>query len=698
MNQDLFIETFVSELQSPSNSYSCLNSSSDSSSITHHSHRAEIGKNTTTINGRRRRRRMATKSHWLEIQFDDSASNSSHSRSATATASSGDNIKIKSHQLPYCVEGHNEGSGGGSISLSVITQQTAQNKGGGTRLDREEKIHQERQCLAHSFLPIGGIESGNGSNNSDSFFLEVFAVKATPLPLSIDDTRHSTVHSTAATYSSSSRVVNSSNNINGGGGAAATVDTNNLSSATTLDKKKDDSGMVSVLDNNTFYLVLRGYLPLSKDNWTDEDDKDDEDKGISSHKKRRNKDKKKQCNFSSVVPIPYKPVLVKLFKLGYSNDSNLDDGGNDSGKSNDLMENLSVGLFVGHDVTLKCYQISKEILKGCKKSPNTVQDNNESTKQSRMGSLIMKERKLFVASEFSSPPYQEDFISSLLQNSSVNQPVTSWSNNPLHFPSPVTAIDTIQLNEKDRNGDDIVVNYVAVGCENGTIRIISYSNALAHSEEETVSHRHHNHHRHHEDHKNSDDDKRSALHVFRTSEFLVDGHVLVANFNISLVNNCLSLIIGSSCGFACSFHKFLEKDAAFQQNPQIIVQGLWNVKKKHDDHILSVCVCGNVGFGSGESIAIGTMSGRVLLFVRQVNYWQIGASEYKCIWHVKLYHPVHSVSYIFDQYGFPALIVVTQKTIHLFNIHINAHVKKVKQRLTDLIDHYQHRAINTVKY
>lgn len=224
---------------------------------------------------------------------------------------------------------------------------------------------------------------------------------------------------------------------------------------------------------------------------------------------------------------------------------------------------------------------------------------------------------------------------------------------------------------------------------------------------EALYHHDHDHRLHHDhgiDHNMSNEDGiiDRSFDVIDKSDFLVDGCVLAVNFSISSDKKDLDVIVGSNCGFVCLFSKRLGNDKDPFRGPFMIVQGLWDATKKQDDHVLCVCKIPYVGVAgfdrkpnSGEEvIALGTLSGRIFLFTRKtkMDCGKEGGrqiSEFSCLWHVPLPYPIHSISYTYDTYNLPSLVIMTQRTVHLFNVNIASCVDNARNGLNELIRHYK---------
>ena len=142
--------------------------------------------------------------------------------------------------------------------------------------------------------------------------------------------------------------------------------------------------------------------------------------------------------------------------------------------------------------------------------------------------------------------------------------------------------------------------------------------------------------------------------------------------------NCVNLVIGSSCGYACLFCDPLNVNKPFHQEPVMLMEGIWNPKTKDDDAVISLCQM--IPFVEMEKnemcdvYALGAESGKVFLVAND----QCVDGEYKsnqyydftCLWNIDLYHPIRAMRFAMkhdEDDAVPILIVVTEDTVHWFS-------------------------------
>ena len=531
-------------------------------------------------------------------------------------------------------------------------------KGSKKTNDSERFVVHDQQCIiAHSFLPLfynseknekkkkHDDDDDDEEEEEEDFFLEVFIVKVNQSTTTMDDDNQ---------YSTSKR------------GHQRVISNDPSQSSLEVDKKKDDptiiqrndSAMTQSKNKSACYsIVFRGYLPQFKHY-----DKEMKSQKRSDHKK----DKNRRHNFLSALPILCKPTMIKLYNISSMLNSR-----------NNQDQTLQLGMIIGYDTNLQLYHLSNQ----------TIDNENSQSKPT----LFMKQKKLFSKHNYhqSSLGHSQhhDLISLLLSHNESPEgttkatttttiPTTSFkrANNALIFESKIMTIDSI-LHCNDKG---IVTTYIAVGCQSGNIRIIYYDTFPAQSFEEASFP---------EEYSGKYEDNISKYMV-KTTDFLVDGPILHLKFCTNTTMKTLDLIVGASCGYACVFRKSIHNSShdedddnnnIFHQVPDMIVEGLWNPKKKIDDSISCLSNIPYIGITKGEIIAIGTQSGRVLLFTRRNDQKSTKKSNYSLLWHVQLYHPIHSITYSLDDTNSsPILIIMTQRTIHLFCMDIETCIENIE--------------------
>jgi hypothetical protein len=168
------------------------------------------------------------------------------------------------------------------------------------------------------------------------------------------------------------------------------------------------------------------------------------------------------------------------------------------------------------------------------------------------------------------------------------------------------------------------------------------------------------------------------------------------------------LYAGSICGFACSFSQSVENPTYFDK-PILVVDGLWNPKLDDDDAVLSMCEFQYGGVESSKAIAIGTFSGRLLLFApKGQGYYSascdmddegheddnVQQQELYCFWHCTLPYPVHSI-HVHSNGLLPELIVFTRRSIHLFRCNLDTIADSTLERIDRVLCHFKNQEIKS---
>jgi len=179
---------------------------------------------------------------------------------------------------------------------------------------------------------------------------------------------------------------------------------------------------------------------------------------------------------------------------------------------------------------------------------------------------------------------------------------------PLNFSTPIMAIDAVSKSHSDCEEKSMQVNYLAVACYDGTVRIITYQLKIRNE-------------------KGKFEGSRLQFCCITCSTFVVDGPVVSLHFgctgetSLSLPGSHLFLVAGSLCGFACLFHEtpspplsiHASQNGSIQyfDGPLTIVDGLYDARQEgYEDCVTSVHMC----TGNQPAIVVGTQGGRVLLF------------------------------------------------------------------------------------
>ena len=231
------------------------------------------------------------------------------------------------------------------------------------------------------------------------------------------------------------------------------------------------------------------------------------------------------------------------------------------------------------------------------------------------------------------------------------------SENLLSFSSTIMSIDCLHSeyntsgsDENESSKDFTPINYVAMGCQDGIVRVVSYTyECCAQS--------------------------GSKFTVVGSSDLVVDGPIVTLDIcsrtrqtqpmaDTSTPQKTCTLVVGSLCGFACAFQ---QSDGAEQYfgEPEEIISNLWCGRIGAEDGVLCVKVI-SVGGRDGlrDCVAIGTYSGRILVFEQSGEK----TSNYKLHWSCQLPYPIHAISAEdLDGDGLNEILVTTRRSIHVFS-------------------------------
>lgn len=208
------------------------------------------------------------------------------------------------------------------------------------------------------------------------------------------------------------------------------------------------------------------------------------------------------------------------------------------------------------------------------------------------------------------------------------------------FDSPVMVMDA--LNSGERN------HLIAVGCQDGTVRVISFQ-------------------------QESNESSLSFTNV-TAHTILVDGPIMALHLSLQQ-DKTTHLVVGSMCGFVCRLEK--KKDDGDWEGPWMVTQGLWDDSLDSEDAVLAVNMLSNE-----DIIALGTHSG-------QASVWQKRPAQdsYRLVWKCQLPYSIHGLSHasasITEQ---PVLLVTTRFTFHVFQRHVPKYcADTAKRRLQEMI-------------
>lgn len=201
----------------------------------------------------------------------------------------------------------------------------------------------------------------------------------------------------------------------------------------------------------------------------------------------------------------------------------------------------------------------------------------------------------------------------------------------LSFVSPILSLDFIAADS---------TNCLAVGCQDGTIRLVTF---------DTVS-------------------ESGSLENLSEHEVIVDGPIVCLHL-VKTSSGFLNLTAGSLCGYVCELERV---DDSSWKGPFLIAEGFWSDRLQAEDSVLAV-------YRQGDCVVIGTHSGRCLVYVK-VN----GVSELH--WHCQLPYCVHG-AILCDR----GLVVTTRRSVHLFEGRKQLYsVDVARDRIRALLDQYWH--------
>jgi hypothetical protein len=203
------------------------------------------------------------------------------------------------------------------------------------------------------------------------------------------------------------------------------------------------------------------------------------------------------------------------------------------------------------------------------------------------------------------------------------------SDSVFSFDSPVMAMDSLIAHNDDDNDTGVVCLVIAMGCQDGTIRVISF------------------------DYQRSGDDSVSFSHL-TSYTVIVDGPIMALHLSQQKSSNgstTTNLVVGSMCGFVCRLQQVNETSS--WAGPWMVAEGLWN--KDSEDAVLAVHMLPN------KMVAFGTLSGCV-------HVWEPRQDDdsYRLLWQCQLPYSIHGVAHVPNSSP-PALLVTTRYTFHVFH-------------------------------
>ena len=293
--------------------------------------------------------------------------------------------------------------------------------------------------------------------------------------------------------------------------------------------------------------------------------------------------------------------------------------------------------------------------------------------------------------------------------------------NPFEFDAPVTALHTLTVYDEEQEEsytDDgchgvavttskrtIPVTYIAVACQDGFIRIISFvtsfhsqiNPSLGFDQRDPLSPLKMD---------SSFITKGRAPHfqIQNISDFSVDGSIVTVHLSSNRGSwkdsSIVTLTVGSLDGFTCMFRRVIKMVESMDpkvtefQGPFLIHGGLRNLHTDRIDFVMAVAHISYGGVGSGRAFAVGLQSGRLLLFEEQEikNTSSKVDLQFKCVWHHQLPYPIHGIAAVdvdadADKIT-PELIITTREGLHLFKGNLDNVFEAAKIRLQKIREKY----------
>jgi len=210
------------------------------------------------------------------------------------------------------------------------------------------------------------------------------------------------------------------------------------------------------------------------------------------------------------------------------------------------------------------------------------------------------------------------------------------------FDSPVMALDCVP-NETDEG------YWLAVGCQDGTIRIIALG--LVAGESQTLL----------------------PSSVSETT-VIVDGPIVCITLQRrEIKHGGPRVLVGSLCGYVCEMilsNPRTQTSADEWEGPKMVAEGFWNARLHAEDSVLAVCApAHNTQDGR---VAIGTHAGRCKVY-------DTVDGKYELHWECQLPYPVHGLALLSSP---DQVVVTTRKSLHLFRAEKRSYnAESAKQRL-----------------
>uniref|UniRef100_A0A7S1BDG1 Uncharacterized protein n=1 Tax=Corethron hystrix TaxID=216773 RepID=A0A7S1BDG1_9STRA len=192
--------------------------------------------------------------------------------------------------------------------------------------------------------------------------------------------------------------------------------------------------------------------------------------------------------------------------------------------------------------------------------------------------------------------------------------------------------------------------------------------------------------------------------LVKRSTFIVDGPITSLSLSVdsgdplaSLTSgnnlHSIQLLIGSLCGFACMYTS--SGPMCSFDGPVVLCEDVYDSLCEQEDSVLAVCQA-DFGTIDGEIKVVGTYGGKILVFAPDEEKTLSNtsmASHYRLSWTYQLSYPIHGIHiYDVNNDGFPKLVVVTKKSVHIFQSNVIKLAEMIKKKVLSKL-----KAINAVK-
>ncbi|GAX17173.1 hypothetical protein FisN_10Lh020 [Fistulifera solaris] len=196
-------------------------------------------------------------------------------------------------------------------------------------------------------------------------------------------------------------------------------------------------------------------------------------------------------------------------------------------------------------------------------------------------------------------------------------------------------------------------NCLAVACQDGTIRIITFSSF----------------------------DGLVFSNVTQ-QQVMVDGPIVCLSLRSLEANNQWLVTAGSLCGYAMEWR--VDAKQPNVSNPAMIAKGFWNAAIAAEDSVMAIC-------SLDDRVLMGTQSGKLLLYgidhnQNLENRENSFKRHFRLLWQCQLPYSIHGLDFLSN--NDETLLVTTRKSIHIFQQglynYLN-HAASIRSKLKDII-------------